>query len=84
MYSLRSHMNPANSAHMRIVYDPDRELSAAVGSGLRVHLPAPVPLRLHNGRHTGHTLDFTDFFRQIREDDSPAFRRIRCNFVLFL
>jgi hypothetical protein len=27
-------MNPANSAHMRIVYDPDRELSAAEGSVL--------------------------------------------------
>ncbi len=84
MYSLRSHMNPANSAHMCIVYDPDRELSAAVGSCLRFHLPAPVPLRLHNGRHTGHTLDSTDFIRQIREDDSSAFRRLRCTFVLFL
>jgi hypothetical protein len=79
-------MNPANSAHMRIVYDPDRELSAAEGSclRLRLHLPAPFPLRVHNGRHTGHTLGFSDFVRHITEDDSSAFRRLRCSFVLFL
>ncbi len=59
---------------MRIVYDPDRELSAAEGSCLRLHVPAPLPLRVHNGRHTGHTLGFTDFVRHITEDDSSAFR----------
>ncbi|CAM6005961.1 unnamed protein product [Sphagnum balticum] len=84
MYSLRSHMNPANSAHMRIVYDPDREMSAAEGSCLRLHLPALFPMRVHNGRHTGHTSGFTDFVRQITEDDSSAFRRLRRSFVLFL
>ncbi len=77
-------MNPANSAHMRIVYDPDRELSAAEGSCLRLHLRTLLPLRIHNGRYTGHTLGFTDFVRHITEDDSSAFRRLRCSFVLFL
>ncbi len=83
MYSLQSHMNPANSAHMRIVYDPDRESSAAEASCLRLHLPALFPLGIHYGRQTVHTLGFTDFVRQIREDDSYAFRRLRCSFVLF-
>ncbi len=77
-------MNPANSADMRVVYDPDGALSAAEGSCLRVHLPPLFPLRVHNGRHAGHTSGFTDFVRQIREDDSSAFRRLRCSFVLFL
>ncbi len=69
---------------MRMVYDPDRELSAAEGSCVRLHLPALLPLRVHNGRYSGHTLGFTDFVREIREDDSSAFRRLRCSFVLFL
>jgi hypothetical protein len=29
-------------------------------------------------------LGFTDFVGQITEDDSSAFRRLRCSFVLFL
>jgi hypothetical protein len=69
---------------MRIVYDPDRELSPAEGSRFRLHLPAPFPLRVHNVRHTGHTLGFTDFVRHITEDDSSGFRRFLCSFVQFL
>jgi hypothetical protein len=29
-------------------------------------------------------LGFTDFVRQMTEDESSAFRRLRCSFVLFL
>ncbi len=67
-------MNPANSAHMRIVYDPDREFSAAEDVVFAFTSLPPFLLRVHNGRHAGHTLGFTDFVRHITEDDSSAFR----------